>query len=172
MPELRERYGVKSLGVFGSYVRNEAKPKSDLDVLVEYAGSPSLFELVGLQNDLSDWLGVKVDLVPNQNLKPFIGKRILSEVVWLEKDGNVIPFRTAGRRQGEARMNPKREYLDFLNDIIDMMERAERNVAGKTFDEFIQDEIRVDALTKVVETIGEAAKHIPADVRARYPEIN
>lgn len=81
MPELEEEYKVRSLGVFGSYVRGEQKEGSDLDVLVEFYETPSLLDLVGLEHHLSDLLGVKVDLVPKSGLKPRIGKRILEEVV-------------------------------------------------------------------------------------------
>jgi predicted nucleotidyltransferase len=69
------------LGVFGSYVRGEATAKSDLDILVEYDRPPSLFQFVRLQRDLSELLGVPVDLVMKSALRPAIGQVILSEVV-------------------------------------------------------------------------------------------
>lgn len=81
LPELRERYGVRTLGVFGSYVREEQRGSSDLDVLVEFDRTPTLLEFVDLQYHLSDLLGVKVDLVMKRALKPAIGRRILAEVV-------------------------------------------------------------------------------------------
>lgn len=83
MPELEEEFKVTSLGVFGSYVRGEQKEGSDLDVLVEFRETPTLLEIVGLQDRLSDLLGVKVDLVLRDSLKPRIGERILEEVVIL-----------------------------------------------------------------------------------------
>ncbi len=82
LPELRDRYGVKSLGLFGSYVRGEQRESSNLDVLVEFDDRPlTLFEFIELENYLSDLLGIKVDLVEKQGLKPAIGRRILKEVV-------------------------------------------------------------------------------------------
>ena len=63
LPELRVRYGVKSLGIFGSYVCGEEQEGSDLDVLVEFSRSIGLFGFVGLNIDLSDLLGIKVDIV-------------------------------------------------------------------------------------------------------------
>ena len=80
MPYLRERYKVRSLGVFGSYVRGEQRPGSNLDVLVDFYEVPSLLTFVNLQNYLSDLLGVPVDLVMREALKPRIGERILKEV--------------------------------------------------------------------------------------------
>ena len=83
--ELKEKYGLKEIGIFGSYVRREAKEESDLDILVEFEPDAriSLLEFVELENVLTDLLGVKVDLVEKSALKPRIGKQILSEVVYL-----------------------------------------------------------------------------------------
>jgi predicted nucleotidyltransferase len=80
LPELKERYNVSYLGVFGSYIRGEQKAGSDLDILVEFSKTPTIFKFVNLENYLSDALGVKVDLVMKDALKPNIGKHILSEV--------------------------------------------------------------------------------------------
>ena len=82
-PLLQERYKVRELGVFGSYVRREQTETSDVDVLVEFSETPSLLKFVNLENYLSDNLGVKVDLVHKAGLKPRIGERILAEVVYL-----------------------------------------------------------------------------------------
>jgi uncharacterized protein len=81
LPSLARRYHVASLGLFGSYVRRENRPDSDLDVLVTFSETPSLLRLIELENHLSDLLGVKVDLVMRDALKPQIGRRILAEVV-------------------------------------------------------------------------------------------
>ncbi|MFH1008306.1 MAG: nucleotidyltransferase family protein [Candidatus Latescibacterota bacterium] len=81
-PILVEKYGVKELGVFGSYVRGEQKNASDLDVLVELE-EPIRMDLIAfieMENYLSDLLGMKVDLVMKEDLKPRIGKHVLSEV--------------------------------------------------------------------------------------------
>jgi predicted nucleotidyltransferase len=76
---------VKELGIFGSYVKEEQKEGSDLDVLVEFEEDAklSLLDVVGLELELSDLLGVKVDLVEKKTLKPYIGQRVLEEVVYV-----------------------------------------------------------------------------------------
>jgi predicted nucleotidyltransferase len=79
--ELCERFKVKTIGVFGSYVRGEQRRKSDVDVLVEFEEPIGLFEFMDLENYLTDLLGVKVDLVSKKALKPHIGQRILEEVI-------------------------------------------------------------------------------------------
>jgi Predicted nucleotidyltransferases len=81
LPSLAERYRVKSLGVFGSYVHRQQHAESDIDLLVVFDEPPSLLKFIELENYLTDLLGVRVDLVMKDALKPAIGKRILSEVV-------------------------------------------------------------------------------------------
>jgi len=82
LPEFRARYKVKSFALFGSYVRGDHRKRSDLDVLVEFdEGSLSLLDFVGLENHLSDLLGVKVDLVDKFGLKPGIGRHVLQELL-------------------------------------------------------------------------------------------
>ena len=80
MPLLRQRYGVKSLGLFGSYVRGEAGPTSDLDLLVRFHQTPGLLRFVELENYLGDLLGLRVDLVMAEAFKPNISQRVLAEV--------------------------------------------------------------------------------------------
>lgn len=104
LPELRTRYGVKSLGVFGSYVHGTQRGRSDVDLLVEYEedAKRTLAGLIALQEELSDALGLRVDLVDRNGLKPYIGKRILREVVWLL--GN---DRLASRRRVQEKASPQ-----------------------------------------------------------------
>src|SRR4051794_35502495 len=79
LPDLNSTYGVRSIGLFGSRVDGTHRPDSDLDVLVELGDKPiGLFAYVRLQNELSDLLGLKVDLVDKRGLKPRIGQRILA----------------------------------------------------------------------------------------------
>jgi predicted nucleotidyltransferase len=80
---LRERFKVKEIGIFGSFVRGEQKETSDLDILVDFEGRVGLFEIVRLERFLSETLGEKVDLVMKNSLKPRIGKHILREVVYV-----------------------------------------------------------------------------------------
>jgi predicted nucleotidyltransferase len=81
IPFLAERYGVETLEVFGSYVRDEQKQDSDLDVLITFKEDPSLLTYIAIENYLSDLLGLKVDLVMKDSLKPRIGEQILSEAI-------------------------------------------------------------------------------------------
>jgi predicted nucleotidyltransferase len=80
-PVLEEKYSVKNLEVFGSYVLGEQKKGSDLDVLVDFYKTIDLFKYIELENYLSETLGVKVDLVMKDALKPRIKDRILNEAI-------------------------------------------------------------------------------------------
>jgi predicted nucleotidyltransferase len=80
LPDLAVRFQIASLGVFGSYLRGEQRPDSDLDMLVDFHEPPGLFDFIRLENELSALLGVKVDLVLKSALKPGIGRYVLEEV--------------------------------------------------------------------------------------------
>lgn len=82
LPDFKIRYPIKSLGIFGSYARKDATDKSDLDVLIEFEDkSPSLLKIVHLENELTDLLGIKVDLVEKKVMKPRILENVMREIV-------------------------------------------------------------------------------------------
>jgi hypothetical protein len=83
--ELKEKYRVIEIGIFGSYIRDEQHITSDVDILIEFEEDAkiSLLEFVRIENYLCDLLGVKVDLVEKSALKPRIAKYILKEVSYL-----------------------------------------------------------------------------------------
>ncbi|MBU2643628.1 nucleotidyltransferase family protein [bacterium] len=81
MPLLSKQYGVKSISLFGSYIKGQEKSESDLDILVEYTELPGLIKYIELENRLSDLLGIKVDLVIRDSLKPRIADNVLLDAV-------------------------------------------------------------------------------------------
>ena len=76
LPELRVRFGVRDLSVFGSVARDEATAASDIDLLVDFEGPATFDGFMGLKLFLEDTLGVKVDLVTRAALKPRLKSRI------------------------------------------------------------------------------------------------
>lgn len=80
-PVLEQRYRVTRISLFGSYVHNTQNPDSDVDILVSFEEPPSLLRFLEMEDFLSDTLGVKVDLVMEDSLKPNIGRRILRDRV-------------------------------------------------------------------------------------------
>lgn len=76
-----KRYGVKQIGLFGSFVRDEGKEDSDVDFLVDFEKEKkTLSNLVDLGEFLENLFGKKVDIITPQGLSPFIGPHILKEV--------------------------------------------------------------------------------------------
>ncbi len=79
LPDLKKEYHVDSLELFGSRLRGDNRPESDVDILVSFSSTPSLLEFVRLKNYLSEILGLKVDLVMRDALRPHIGEKIMCE---------------------------------------------------------------------------------------------
>ena len=82
-PEMQALYGVNRVGLFGSYVREQQRKKSDIDILVSFSRDIDLFDFLDLREYLENRLNQKVDLVMESALKPAVGKRILSEVEYV-----------------------------------------------------------------------------------------
>lgn len=80
VPILKEA-GVKRSSIFGSYVRNEQRADSDIDILVDLPPGKSLFDVVDLQLRLEEALQKKVDLGEYKTLKPRIKNRVLHEQI-------------------------------------------------------------------------------------------
>jgi len=77
--------GIRRVGIFGSVLRGEDRPDSDLDILIDLDNDSSLtlFGLIDLEQEYSERLGQKVDLVIKDDLKPLIGQRVLDEVQYV-----------------------------------------------------------------------------------------
>lgn len=77
---LLEEQGAKKIAIFGSYVRGEEKPESDIDILVEFKERKSLLEFVKIERELSQSVGIKVDLLTEKAISPYLIDRIKSEM--------------------------------------------------------------------------------------------
>jgi uncharacterized protein len=84
-PILRQRYQVETIGVFGSYCREEQKNKSDVDILVTFVepNNIDLIDFIEIKQFLSRKLKLKVDLVKKTALKPIIREKILEETIYI-----------------------------------------------------------------------------------------
>ena len=65
----------------------------------------------------------------------------------------------------------RRDHSIFLRDILDSADKILRYVSGKSYEEFIEDEMLIDAVVRNLEIIGEASKNIPVNVRRKYSEV-
>ena len=79
--DLAARYHVREIGIFGSYVRGTQRADSDIDMLVTFAQTPSLFTILALEDELAVLLGHPIDLAVRSALRPHIGQQILRDVV-------------------------------------------------------------------------------------------
>jgi uncharacterized protein with HEPN domain len=68
-------------------------------------------------------------------------------------------------------MRPRREFIDYLRDIVDAIDKIERFTAGMSFADFVADDKTSFAVLRALEIIGEAAKKVPDSVRSRYSEV-
>ena len=84
-PALNEKFYIKNLGLFGSYIRGENSPSSDIDILIEYDESKSfsIFTIIALEDFLTKLFNIKVDLVNKKSIKPDLKDSILNEVVFV-----------------------------------------------------------------------------------------
>jgi len=75
------KYGIKKILIFGSYARNEATPNSDLDLIVEFPEGTSLLDHIGIEFELSEALNIKIDLLSQNGISPYIKDQIMKEAV-------------------------------------------------------------------------------------------
>lgn len=81
--ELQNLFFVRRMGIFGSYARGKETKRSDIDILVEFAEPIGLIQFSKTQNYLSELLGIKVDLVTKNALRPSMKDQILNETIYL-----------------------------------------------------------------------------------------
>ncbi|MHC5538881.1 nucleotidyltransferase family protein [Singulisphaera rosea] len=82
-PALKEKYGVKSLAVFGSMARGDDHEGSDVDILVTFEGPATFDNFMGLKFDLEDHLGRKVDLGTPNTLRPEMRARVEKDLLYV-----------------------------------------------------------------------------------------
>jgi predicted nucleotidyltransferase/uncharacterized protein with HEPN domain len=159
--------GVVRLALFGSTVRDEARPDSDVDVLVEYDENRrlSLLDIAGLQQRLSDLFGRDAELADRRRLKPFLKDRILAEAVEV--------FPRFGHRDPlpEGRRMPPRNPRQRLQDMLDAITFVETRAAGRTLDGYLADDLLRAAIERKVEIVSEASQRVPADLLDAHPDI-
>lgn len=81
--ELKEKFKIKEIGIFGSTIRGERRQTSDIDLLVDFKDEADLFDLMGLGLFLEEKLNQRVDVVPRRAIREEIKDRVLKEVVYL-----------------------------------------------------------------------------------------
>jgi uncharacterized protein with HEPN domain/predicted nucleotidyltransferase len=178
--ELAREHRVRSLSLFGSVAHDEAGPASDVDVLVELNPPVSLFTLGGLQQYLEGLLGREVGVVLRTGIKRQLQERILSEelpVLVSGPDGGLVAAAREAesvgiverRRRGGA--VAERNWKMRIEDILEAIEAIAQHTEGLDFEGFVADRRAMAAVRYEFVVIGEAERHIPPEVEARYPSV-
>ena len=165
--DLRDKFGVTSIAIFGSTARDEARPDSDVDTLIEIERPAGFFTISKVNFYLEDILGAKVDLVTPGGLRSPIRERIYQDLIYVGAEPE-----SGYTRRSPMPMSDEREWRFRLNHIQDSTEKILRYVRGMDFDTFSEDEIRIDAVIRNFEIIGEAVRYIPDEFKASHPHID
>ena len=83
LPHLKEKYGIRKIGIFGSYSRGEQNIDSDVDLLVDFEKPIGFFRFLAVEDYIEEKLGVKAELVTEDALKPRMKPHVLEEVIYV-----------------------------------------------------------------------------------------
>ena len=78
--QMLKKEGAKRVAIFGSYARGEETPESDIDIIVSFSERKSLLDLVRIERELSEALGIKVDLLTEKSISPYLIDTIKAEM--------------------------------------------------------------------------------------------
>jgi len=152
--DFSRRWNLAEFALFGSVMRDDFRPDSDVDVLVSFAPDAhwSLGDFVDMQLELSEIFGRQVDLVERSGLQnPFMRREILNSL--------------------EHPMRPTDPDLAYLWDIREAAARVNRFTHGESRASFKQNEMVHYAVARSMEIIGEASRKVSAKTKDAHPEI-
>ncbi len=163
-----EQRPIKRLSLFGSALRTDFGPDSDIDMLIEYAPEAKIdaYAILRQQADLCNLIGRPVDLGTPQSLSPYIRDEVIESAEPLYDVDGIQPS-----RRKPMPKKPDKDRLRLL-DMRDAAEKARRYAAGRTRADIEDDEILGSALVREVVVIGEAANHVSEETRALAPDID
>lgn len=148
---IRAEYGVEKIGVFGSYSKGTASKDSDIDLLIEFS-RPIGFRFFELADYLEEIIGKPVDILTPAGVEGICVPRLQ------QKFKNRWPM---SERSAKA----------YLQDMLQAIQRILSYVDGLDYEAFRTDFKSQDAVLRNLEVLGEAAKNIPTEITAQYPDI-
>jgi len=150
----RRRWRIHELMPFGSVVRDDFGPDSDVDVMVTFEpdAAHTLFDIAEMQEEIEEIFGRNVDMVERTSLvNPFIRRAVL--------------------QPGRPRLTPAEQDLAYFWHMRDALRKLARYVAGKTYADFEGDTLLQDAVVRQLRIVGDAASRVSDESAARCPEV-
>ena len=161
LPVLAERFGVASVCLFGSVARDRATPASDVDILVSFDGPATMRRIADAEGYLEKLMGRPVDLVTHKELKKELRPYIEAEAIDVSEENPAMP----------GPEPPPREWRFRIENMIEFCEKVLEFTAGMDEEDFFSNSVVNDATLHNIALIGEAARHVPDDIRTSYTEI-
>ena len=158
---LAERFGVGSVHLFGSVARDRATPTSDVDILVSFDGPATMRRIAEAQDYLEKLMGRPVDLVTHKELKKELRPYIEAEAIDVSEANPVMP----------GPEPPPREWCFRIENMIEFCEQVLEFTAGMDEEGFFSNSLVNAATLHKIALIGEAARHVPEEVRNDYADI-
>ncbi len=163
------KLGVKSLALFGSVARNEARSDSDVDLLLE-ADLDQLpaWGLVDIRHQLKCLLNREIDLANPHLLKPRIRAHILQEAIPILSSAQAPTTKSQ-----DSELVPRKDWKVYVDDIIKAATKIQQYVQGSTYEQFLVDERTIDAVLHNLTIIGEAVstQKLPPEIQAQHPQV-
>lgn len=166
------KLGVKSLALFGSVARNEARFDSDVDLLIEFeeGQEPQGWEYFGFNQHFEKLLGREVELADPHRLKPRIRDRVLDQAI------PIFPSQPSYKinHYSMPESSSQKDWKLYIDDMLQSAQKVLRYTHGLTFEQLQADELRLDAVERAIITIGEAADKLmklTPEITQNYPDI-
>lgn len=167
-----QQWNIQELALFGSVVRDDFNSNSDIDVLIELepVANVGLFDIVRMKEELSALFECPVDLTEKRLVKnPFSRAEILHtyRVIYPLENASFTGLIAANKLTTEnVRDNAS------LFDMVKAMQAIERFVPGRTFEDYLTDEMLQGAVERKLEILGEATNRISSSFQSKHPEID
>ena len=167
------RHRIRKLAFFGSVLRDDFGPTSDVDVLVEFEpGQTPGWDIAGMQEELSAILGREVDFLTVKSLSRWMRDRVLAEAqVQYDRDRGGLLDPPADDGVSRRRLSVTERDLVYFGHMLDSAREAMRLVHNVDRAHYNGDRVLQLALARLVQIVGEAARRVSAEGRAAHPEI-